>query len=155
MLSNCIPHQSTMWFLWHKSHVRIVTMAILPIHLPHIISGSMIGGCTGWLIGPWWNWMKFSICDFQTYFSDWWLRHLLWNCPYRNVIGLTDDQSTLVQVLGWCHQATSHYLSQCWPRSMASYGVTRGQWVNSLAPGKYGYNFNRIIFKNHFMDSFL
>ena len=41
---------------------------------------------------------------------------------------LTDDKSTLVQVMAWCHQATSHYLSQCWPRSMSSYDVTRPQW---------------------------
>ena len=27
---------------------------------------------------------------------------------------LTDDKSTLVQVMAWCCQATSHYLSQCW-----------------------------------------
>ena len=31
---------------------------------------------------------------------------------------LTDDESTLVQVMAWCRQATSHYLSQCWPRSL-------------------------------------
>ena len=24
------------------------------------------------------------------------------------------DKSTLVQVMAWCHQASSHYLSQCW-----------------------------------------
>ena len=41
-----------------------------------------------------------------------------------------DDQSTLVQVMAWCRQATSHYLSQCWPRSLSPYGVTRPQWVN-------------------------
>ena len=40
-----------------------------------------------------------------------------------------DDQSTLVQLMAWCHQATSHYLSQCWPRSLSPYGVTRPQWV--------------------------
>ena len=45
--------------------------------------------------------------------------------------GLTDDKSTLVQVMAWCRQATSHYLSQFWPRSMSPYGVTRPQWVNS------------------------
>ena len=39
------------------------------------------------------------------------------------------DQSTLVQVIAWCHQATSHYLSQCWPRFLQRYGVTRPQWV--------------------------
>ena len=43
---------------------------------------------------------------------------------------LTDDKSTLVQVMAWCRQATSHYLSQCWPSSMSPYGVTRAQWVN-------------------------
>ena len=40
---------------------------------------------------------------------------------------LTDDKSTLVQVMAWCHQATSHYLSQCWPRSLLPYDVTRPQ----------------------------
>ena len=45
-------------------------------------------------------------------------------------LDLTDDESTLVQVMAWCCQATSHYLSQCWPRFMSPYGVTRSQWVN-------------------------
>ena len=44
---------------------------------------------------------------------------------------LTDDKSTLVQVMAWCCQATSHYLNQCWPRSPTPYGVTRPQWVKS------------------------
>ena len=46
-------------------------------------------------------------------------------------IDLTDNKSTLVQVMAWCHQATSHYLSQCSPRSLSPYGVTRPQWVKS------------------------
>ena len=48
---------------------------------------------------------------------------------------LTNDKSTLVwtgQVMAWFHQATSHYLSQCWPRSMSPYGVTRPQWVKHI-----------------------
>ena len=32
---------------------------------------------------------------------------------------LTDDESTLVQVMARCRQATSHYLSQCCHRSMS------------------------------------
>ena len=44
------------------------------------------------------------------------------------------DKSTLVQVMAWCRQATSHYLSQCWPRFMSPHGVTRPQSVNSLWP---------------------
>ena len=45
-------------------------------------------------------------------------------------LDFTDDQSTLVQVMAWCRQTTSHYLSQCWPRSLSPYDVTRPQWVN-------------------------
>ena len=44
-------------------------------------------------------------------------------------LDLTDDKSTLVQVIVWCRQATSHYLSQYWPRSLSPYGITRPQWV--------------------------
>ena len=50
-------------------------------------------------------------------------------------LDLTHDKSILVQVMAWCHQATSHYLSQCWPSSMLPYGVaTRPQVVNSSPP---------------------
>ena len=31
---------------------------------------------------------------------------------------LTNEKSTLIQVLAWCPKATNHYLSQCWPRTM-------------------------------------
>ena len=44
---------------------------------------------------------------------------------------LTDHKSTLVQVMAWCHQATSHYLSQCWSRSLSPYDVTGPQWVKA------------------------
>ena len=43
---------------------------------------------------------------------------------------LTDDKSTLVQVMAWCRQATSHYMNQCWPISVSSYAVTKPQRVN-------------------------
>ena len=42
-------------------------------------------------------------------------------------VDFTDDQSILVQVMAWCRQATSHYLSQCWSRSLLPYGVTGPQ----------------------------
>ena len=32
----------------------------------------------------------------------------------------TNKKSMLVQVMAWCHQATSHYMSQSWPSSMSS-----------------------------------
>ena len=53
---------------------------------------------------------------------------------------LTNDKSTLVPVMVWCLQATSHYLSQGWPRSMSPYGVTRPQWVNCVKPGSESSN---------------
>ena len=46
-------------------------------------------------------------------------------------LDLTDDKSILVQVMAWCRQATRHYPSQCWPRSISPNGVTRPQWVNN------------------------
>ena len=43
----------------------------------------------------------------------------------------TDGKLTLVQVMAWCRQATSHYLRQCWPWSLSPYGVIRLQWVKA------------------------
>ena len=45
-------------------------------------------------------------------------------------VHLTDHKSTLVQIRAWCRQATSYCLSQCWPKSMLPYGITRPQWVD-------------------------
>ena len=45
---------------------------------------------------------------------------------------LTHDKSTLVQVVAWCRQATSHHLSQRWLSSLSPYGVARPQWVNPI-----------------------
>ena len=59
----------------------------------------------------------------------------------------SDDKSTLVQVMAWCRQAASHYLSQCCPRSLSPYGVTRPQWVNTLRLRKNGHHFSGDIFK--------
>ena len=44
-------------------------------------------------------------------------------------LDLIDENSTLVQVMAWCRQAASPYLSQWWPRSLLPFGVTRPQWV--------------------------
>ena len=67
----------------------------------------------------------------------------LTHCPQGNVTvtleWMLEDllvcKSTLVQVMVCCHQATSHYLNHCWQRSLTPYGITRPQWVNSLALG--------------------
>ena len=67
-------------------------------------------------------------------------------------LDLTDDESTMVQVMAWCRQATSHYLNQCWPRSLSPYGVTRPQWVSSSHLGQNGRHFADDIFKCIFMN---
>ena len=60
----------------------------------------------------------------------------------------TNETSTLVQVMAWCHQAKSHCLRQCWPRFISSRDITRPQWVKisqghvaqrSRLPGCYQY----------------
>ena len=40
-------------------------------------------------------------------------------------LDFTEYKSTLVQVMACCRQASSHYLSQCWPRYRSPYGGTR------------------------------
>ena len=48
---------------------------------------------------------------------------------------LTGQKSTLVQVIFGSRNClvssgSRHYPSQCWPRSVMPYGITRPQWVN-------------------------
>ena len=73
-----------------------------------------------------WN-LRYVLLKWILVIDDWGISReigLIWVS-----LDFTDDQSTLVQVMAWCRQATSHYLSQCWPRSLSPYGVTRPQWV--------------------------
>ena len=41
-------------------------------------------------------------------------------------VNITDEHSTLVHVMAWCRQATSHCPNQSWP-----HGVNKSQWVNA------------------------
>ena len=64
----------------------------------------------------------FKKCDIWTHHSmDYYLEHLLWNCPRWMLQNPIDDMSTLVQVMAWCLLATSHCLGQCW---RISFGIT-------------------------------
>ena len=87
-----------------------------------------------------------SLCDFRNVIFNLALLIGILKSSYDNVLiripqDLTDDKSTLVQVMAWCHQATSHYLNQCWPRSPMPYGITRPQWVNTLKLEQNGWYF--------------
>ena len=86
-------------------------------------------------------------------FGPWWNQNIIFN--FVLLIGifkssndnaliwmswdLTDDKLRLVQVMAWCRQATSHYLSQSWPSFMSPYGVTRPQWVRLTLCRLYSY----------------
>ena len=48
-----------------------------------------------------------------------------------------DDKSTLIQVMAWCHQAPSHYLNQCWPKSLMPNGMTQYNALIHLINEKY------------------
>ena len=81
------------------------------------------------LIGPWLIWMIFLHVIFKHILVIDGSRICCESAPIWMSLDFTDDQSTLVQVMAWCRQATSHNLSQCWHRSLLSYGVIRPQWV--------------------------
>ena len=101
-----------------------------------------------------WNYVITCTCTSLTYHSSnswvsgrfrWDFKNIIFNLvlligifrsSYDNALiwmprHLTHDTSTLVQVMAWCRQAASHYLSHCLPRSMSPDGLTRPQWVNS------------------------
>ena len=62
-------------------------------------------------------------------------------------------KSTLVQVMAWCRQASSHYLNQCWSRSLSPNDIiTRPQCVNTLRPRQNGRHFADDIFKCIFLN---
>ena len=64
------------------------------------------------------------------------LANFLWNCTEMDVSNL---KSTLVLVMAWCRQATSHSLSQCWPEFMLP--ITWPWWVNPLRLRQNGHHF--------------
>ena len=67
---------------------------------------------------------------------------------------LTDDKSTLVKVMAWCHQATSHYQPAItWANvDLTQIYVTRPQWVNTLRPRQNGRRFADDVFKCIFLN---
>ena len=69
-------------------------------------------------------------------------------------LDLTDDKSTLAQVMAWCRQATSHYLSQCWSRSLSPYGVTRPQWFKKKKEHSNGWHVVKKIWEEQLGNIF-
>ena len=61
----------------------------------------------------------------------------------------TSKNETLVHVNTWCSQAATHYLNQCWLRSISAYGVTRPGRVNTVETLYNTINFCWSTHKRH------
>ena len=73
-----------------------------------------------------------------------WINIIYWNEYQRTLVY---SESTLVQVMAWCHQAASHYMKQCWPGSPMPYSVTRPECVERYIYFWNWYNINDISSK--------
>ena len=65
---------------------------------------------------------------------QWVIQNSSWGTHWKIALrwmsqNFTNKKWTLVKVMAWCHLATSHYLSPCWPISMLPY---RNTWVNLI-----------------------
>ena len=82
-------------------------------------------------------------CIWRCY--SWWKKWMLeisWLC--RELLEHTEYWWTLDWVMAWCRQATSHYLSQCQPSFLATFGHNR---LNSPSLLRYEVSFWSILKK--------
>ena len=75
-------------------------------------------------------------CDFECLIFNRNLINYIWNISSQIFFKWMaqdhiDDESILVLVLAWGHQATRHYMTQYCPRSILPYGIIRPQLVES------------------------
>ena len=120
-------------------HSKAKTVCIfLGIYCIHLCASHIFNGTAQHELLPW---LSNLFLKDKTGISHVWFKNkfysLLYLVSYSESVLMqiikdsTDDQSTLVKVMPWCHQATSHYLNQYWLSSLAPYGIKRGWWVNS------------------------
>ena len=102
--------------------------------------------------GVWWNRRSYPWALVLHFSSGRHINHILIKCMYAQhvhlymlfiyrppvtcelAVKLPQDLTklTLEYVMACGLTAPSHYQSQCWPKSMSRYGITRHQWVNHL-----------------------
>ena len=115
------PGHQQSWYRMHRINRSRASCAVSDIN-PSLFINSLTPGRGG---------NNFEIIIFELICWIYILRNsseiVLWRMPKYQI----RDKSILVQVMAWCQQATSHYLSQCWFSSLSPYGVTRPQWANS------------------------
>ena len=91
----------------------------------------------GEAVGIW----KYNI---YSHLVHWYRKYFLGWCSQVWATAPIDDKRMLVQVMAWCRQATSHYLNQCWPRSMSPYDVTKPRLINCL-PRDCDFQFSHVL----------
>ena len=98
--------------------------------------------------------MKLCRRHFQLHFLEW---KLLIKIPLKFVpICPIDNIQALVQIMACAGLATSHYLKQWWPSLLRHICITRPQWVNTLAPRRFGCTFKYVIYaQKHFCISYI
>ena len=87
-----------------------------------------------WLIDPWETQQTFLKGNFETHLTDWYMSifcEIALLCCHRTHLMISQHQFRYLLV------ATGHYLSQCWPMSVLSYGLTRSQWVNIVVTSTF------------------
>ena len=115
------PTQTKMW--WQCRHVLLQWEHGMSgsRYITNHLSGPLIDSCINHInsLFP-----GISGCDFENAIFNLVLLTGILRSTYDNTFrwlpqDFSDDKLTLVQVMAWCHQAPSHYLSQCWPRFMS------------------------------------
>ena len=97
------------------------------------------------------HWNQNKIVDILQTFSNAfpWIKKTFWisKISLKYVCsGLIDDKYCFREWFGTL-QVTSHYLNLYWPICLTLAGITRPQWLNSLDPGRFHFNFRKVIFK--------
>ena len=123
------PNRTVPWLL-----IFLIHAAIMALTVPDKWG---VDGEGSYLIGPWEIWINFYVVIFiQILVIDGWGIFCEITLLWMTLIFI-DDQSTLVQVMASCRHATSHYLSQCWTRSLSPFAVTMPQCLIDRATSVY------------------
>ena len=123
-----------------------------------VTDGVIYERCVNWFYSnnslySWWHQgisshrIRVILYNFRTFFMDigkvnslhperwqFWIviSELMWQIKFMSTSCDNALNAGSVQVMTWCRQAPSHYLSQCWSISMLPYGITRPQWVDDV-----------------------
>ena len=114
-LNMLLNKQSSCWWFempWHSCNITVMTGFLFALKMNNV-KKIQLGGIHPDLLAP-----GRLGCDLKMQFSIflyWFVSSdiLMIMSPDEWQV-LTDNKSTLVQIMAWCHQAPCHYLSQCW-----------------------------------------